>query len=338
MKKTILAVLALASVVACNKSEVLEVAPQKAISFENPFINNSTKSEDPSWSADNMFTSFKVYGTLTNTATVTDATQATSTNIFAGIPVTENEGVWSYDEQYNQYWISGNTYNFAAVVANDANATTVSNVAGKTIGMPVSLSYNAKTQDDVLYAKSEEIVSDGDDSHVNFTFNHLLSKVKFNFTNTYTIDGYTVKVSNIQILNPYKTATVTFPNTWSAQAIADDFALNFGNADVKADGASDTNALIPNNNSTYSSTYERLLIPGTQELNIAFDVEVYQGSFLTDKYSYTSTNPVEVDVTLQPGYCYNFNAEIGKELKLITFDVKGINAWTPNDGQNVTVQ
>ena len=118
MKKAILAVLALASVVACNKSEVLEVAPQKAISFGNPFVENATKAIDPSLTATSEnFNTFKVYGKVTTNA-------GGSTNIFNGVDVYKtakavtdiaSTSSWYYSASYVQYWLANATYDFAAV-------------------------------------------------------------------------------------------------------------------------------------------------------------------------------------------------------------------------------
>lgn len=335
MKKIFIASLALAAVAACNKAEVIDMAPQKAISFADPFVDASTKSVDPSYNADNMFESFFVYGTVKNTA-VEDVNKQATVNIFAGIPVTSSTAnsstTWSYEDTYNQYWFEGNTYDFAAVVAS-------STVETGDFGMPKSLVYTSSTQEDILYAKiPAPIKSDGNDSPVSFTFNHLLSKVKFNFKSTYTVSEFTVKVTNIKILNSYATGTVSFPNTWGNQEGKQE--LKFGNADYNPlENSTVVDPKIPNSK-TYASTYERLLIPGNaQTLKITFDVEVYMGDFLVDTYSYVENQPATVTVDLKPGYSYNFNAEIGKTLNLITFNVETVNGFTPNTpDQNVTLQ
>ena len=137
MKKTIIAVLALASVVACNKSEVLETTPQKAISFENPFVENSTKAIDPSLTA-TTFNEFLVYGTITK--------EDASANIFSGVTVSKNisdnkgttnatYGTWGYGSQYTQYWVENNDYAFKAIAGVESTAITTD----ATLKMPTEI-------------------------------------------------------------------------------------------------------------------------------------------------------------------------------------------------------
>ena len=64
MKKTFLAILAIAAV-ACSKSDVIEQVAPTAIAFGEPFVENTTKSVvNPSTTTNgaNKLTAFTVYG------------------------------------------------------------------------------------------------------------------------------------------------------------------------------------------------------------------------------------------------------------------------------------
>ena len=60
MKKIFIALIAIASVAACNKAEVIETVEGEAIEFSNAFVNNATKATDPPYGAVAL-TSFNVY-------------------------------------------------------------------------------------------------------------------------------------------------------------------------------------------------------------------------------------------------------------------------------------
>ena len=56
MRKTIFAILAAASLVACSNDEFVNVADKEAIAFDNAFVDNSTRSVvDPSFTNSNLF-------------------------------------------------------------------------------------------------------------------------------------------------------------------------------------------------------------------------------------------------------------------------------------------
>lgn len=335
MKKTILAVLALASVVACNKSEVLEVAPQKAISFGNPFVENATKAIDPSLThGDNgTFTSFNVYGTLTNTGNVT-------TNIFNGVEVVKATdadhtigatGTWYYNSSSVQYWIPGNTYNFVAV----ANATKV-NVDAANNNMPTTIEYTADGTTDLLYTKAP-VTKTPDvasfDETVAFTFDHLLSKVVFKFTNKYAdATNFEIKVTDIKIVGAIKDGQYSIESEEWSNVSTNSFTYEFGNAATTATNEGAAADYIDSEAFLYSN-FEKLLIPSTYaEMNIAFKAEVYMnqdGKYtLVDTKDYTANYLKPANIKIEEGKAYCFSIEIGDELKPIKFGVETLNGFT----------
>lgn len=339
MKKTFIAVLAIASVVACNKAEVIDAPASQAITFDAPFIDNSTKAIDPSHPAVEL-TGFNVYGTVTR--------ESVTTNIFNGIAVSKSTttnvgdastlGTYGYSEQYTQYWVEGNSYAFAAIAGGTA-ATADAN------GMPLTIAYtydNSK-QVDLLYAANDYGTytkpTTGETASVAFAFKHLLSLVKFTFTNGYPANsGYQIKVTDVTINNPYASATYTIADkAWSGHTTAS-AALPFGNAatEATAEGAAAEKIALTK---SASSNYERLMIPGTYEnLLVSFKVEVIakdsaENEFTIDANTYTD---VEVpNVTFAPGYRYNLTANVTEDLDVITFTVESVKGWTEG---TITVQ
>lgn len=325
MKKLFIAALALASV-ACTKSEVLETAPQKAISFGNPFVENATKAIDPSLThGDNgTFTTFNVYGVLKNS-------KEDQTKIFDNVEVTKTKkettdisgtNTWFYDGDAVQYWIPGNKYTFAALAKGTA-ATYGADL------LPATVSYTADGTTDLLYAKSNVDITTGDvdfSSNIAFTFNHLLSKVKFTFKNEYPADSkLVVTVSNIQITNAIASGVCTLSTKlWANTGGNATTTMSFGNivstATEQGAAAAEVTA------AGLESNFERLLIPGQSSFTVTFDAKVTLNNVLVNSYKGAT---VAVEGGLKPGYSYNFVGTIGQKLEKITFSVKEVNGFTP---------
>lgn len=337
MKKIFIAALALAAVAACNKAEVIDMAPQMAISFADPFVDASTKVIDNAYTAANTPSSFKVYGTLSNgTSTV---------NIFDAVDVYKTQqattdiagtDTWYYAADKVQYWMKGNTYNFAAVVGGT--------VTPDGVGMPASIAYTTSTQQDLLYARPVAIVCDGSQSNVAFTLNHLLTKVVFKFTNNYPAAAdMVVKIDDVKILNAAGSGSYAVAGTWTT---GDAAAMSFGPVVASDATAAATAGVYIESDQTCSSNYAKLLIPETQVWNIAFTANVYYKSgteespvyTLVNKYEYTTTAPLTTgELALEAGKSYNFNITVGGTLNPITFSATTVD-WTDGGRTDVTVQ
>ena len=275
MKKTLIALAALAMVAACNKAEVIEATQDNLIGFEAPFVDNATKATDNTYGATNKLTSFDVYGTVTGTAG--------TVNIFDGVAVTGTAGtstIWSYDAQYAQYWIPGADYNFAAVVDADA-------VAQDGKKMPTTLTYKTAGQKDLLFATALVEDAESTEDAVDFTFAHLLSKAHFTVTSN-TAGGYSHTVKDITVSN-FETGTYTIANgTWAG---ATDTNIEFGAVEnVTAATGAQTNET------------EMLLIPNAEKFNVKFTVELAKGGVVLGR----ETKTIEVDTDLVKGNAYNF--------------------------------
>ena len=340
MKKTLFTILAVAALAACAKEEVVTVN-QDAIAFTNAFVDNTTKAIDPSITTTTL-DGFTVYGT-----TKGNESGAPVVNIYPAVPVTGSvttvdddgnatAGSWSYDDQYTQYWIAGNTYNFAAVkngeVDTDAN------------GMPESIAYDAADQTDLLYAEAVNILgkTSGNEA-VAFTFSHLLSKVKFSFQNTSaasTNHNYTYKVTDITISGVGLTAScdvTNFPTyVWGTPATSYSALdpLTFGHIVDKGVAANEA-AVKVGSQVTKLSNYERLLIPGNYTaMNVKARVALLYGEAEdededeVDVLNYDKT----VTVDLKGGNAYNFvlTGSIGEPIE---FTVTRVDEWVENPAQ-----
>lgn len=326
MKKIILATLAAASLVACAQENVIDSAKPEAIAFNNSFVDNTTKSIDPSITNDNL-EGFLVYGTTQGD----HADDADVINIFKGLLVEGSYGnAWTYNEQYTQYWIKGNKYNFAAVVNSNTKAD-----LDKTLvecddnGMPEKLTYTADGKTDLLYARSAEYTGlTSGNPQVAFTFDHLLSKVKFSFKNTTTVseaaNNYTYRVSNIVMTGTPAEATcdvIGYPTYVWTQTGTEVATTNYGHIVANGTGANEAAVKVGPDTTKYSNN-ENLVIPGTYNVNITCTIELLIGDQVADVINYNETT----EVNLQQGVAYNF-VLTGKLGEPIEFTVTKVKEW-----------
>lgn len=302
MKKIFIAVLALAAVAACNKAEVVEQSAANAIAFDNAFVDNAVKSVvDPSITNATL-EDFAVFGFVEG-AVLFDGTTVNKT-----INNTELESGWKYEG--TQYWIAGAQYNFNAVAPKTAGNWT------KTTATPAAttLSFTNNGTTDLLYATAAQEGQVSGNETVSFSFRHVLSKVKFSFENGYNATNATIKVKDIVITNPYKTANVvlTDETAWAGHAAADGFTLAFGMAtDDEATTATKENAEVAYAfRKVYESQNELFLIPSASyDYTVTFTVELLVSDTVVATYNH------EVTATFAPaaGNSYDIKAVINAE-------------------------
>ena len=304
MKKIFIAAMALAAVAACNKSEIVSVSEGNAIAFDNAFVDNATKSvNDPSYTNDKMFTDFAVYGF------VEGAELFNGVRVSKDITNTDLKKDWKYSG--TQYWIAGAKYNFAAVAPMTKGGwkDAVANKDG------VTFTFTNDGSTDLLYAQTPEIEGKiSGNTAVEFTFRHILSKVKFSFENAYNATNATIRVKDIVITNPHKTANVVLDNAtaWSNHAAANDFTLSFGMAtdDESTKDAKENVEVAYAYGKVYESQNECFLIPSTSyDYDVTFTVELLVSNQVVATYDHAVT----ATFAPAPGTCYDIKAVINAE-------------------------
>lgn len=353
MKKTFVAILVAATMVACAKEDVIS-QNNEAIGFKQAFVDNSVRSAvDPSFSNDKLFDSFAVYGTVEN-APLFNKVEVSGTAL---------NGTWTYEG--TQYWIAGAKYNFAAIAPyakGVKGAFTVAKSGENYVGTTTLTGYE-NDNTDLLYAQNAQVTGLlSGNAVVAFTFRHTLSKVKFSFKNAYNASNATIAVRDIKIANAYNLADVELTATTTAWSNPEGSKpIFFG--DVTLDDASGdyddatTDVLKPAEvkyayNNTYESFYERLIIPTAdaatkKTYQIEFTVDLYVNNVLVASYDRTVANGknATVEFAPQPGCSYDIAAEITATnidpthaQEAIQFTVTAITDWDgSNKDQNATV-
>ena len=311
MKKILIALCAVATLASCTKSEVLSY-DQEAIGFDNAFVDNSTRSvDDKSYSTTRMFSNFSVYGFVKGSST-----DAASANVFNGIEVskaitnTELTSSWRYAA--TQYWIAGAIYHFYAVAPFSGGWAIKTGTTPTDAGATITFTNNDGTQD-LLYAGIVEQTGLADNNQpIAFTFNHILSKVKFSFVNGYNASSATIRVRDIMITNAYNTAEAALTSTGAAwDKHADTITITFGNAtdDQSTDAKEEVTDVSYAYNKTYESYNERFVIPAAApdaKWNITFNVDLLVSGQLIKTYEHTA----KLNTTFEPGKAYDITATI----------------------------
>ena len=327
MKKLFVALLAVAGLTACFNEEVVRVQDPTAISFEANWVENATRADvavDPSTTTESL-TGFNVWGFM----------DYVTGKVFEAEDVTGSKGNFTYNNI--AYWLPGHTYYFAALAPMDSKNVEVDTTYANELGLGVVNFTNVDGTEDLIYAANKEVAPAlGEAKTVKFTFSHLLSKVKFTFTNGFTNPNMYIDVKNVRIVNaPAQANVVLNKDWWSANPWTD----YVGTTELAFGDACDKTAI----SETQVAANERLTIPASADFKyeVKFDVVLYVGG--VEAYKGTKTSYVQ-GVALELGKAYNFSAtlnasnftEEGKELMPIVFDVEKVNNWV-DAGEQTTV-
>ena len=294
-----------------------------AISFDSAFIDNATRAAaDPSTTTASL-DGFNVWGFV----------KAYDGTIFDGTEVKKVDGAWGY--QGTQYWVPNQPFYFAALApmssANTNWDVTLATGNAAKLGLGTVSFENVNGTEDLLYAKEMKVAKslNEDNGPVKFQFQHLLSKVKFTFTNGFPTETASIKVTDVKMVVPAKAtidlAQADYTKAWELGAGTT--TLAFGDVEKLA---YTQRAEVAN---------ERLTIPAadTQDYLISFHVELFMGAQSVYEADLTSTVS---GYELAMGHAYNFSAVINAEslqLENIVFDVEVVDEWESAGEQDVYV-
>ena len=356
MKKSFLMLgLAVAAMSSCTNDEVIDLnqSNQKAIGFES-FVNKGTRgigaTTTPAIDANNNnavtgLSKFYAYGYHGSTidfdwVTVSGAYDANTSAI-----------KWTHTGA-TRYW-ADDTYYFAAY-ANGNNAESLSGVsfASQKLTIPnYTVTYTtaaaAKTTTNAPDLVADIKEEDGDKqrtSEVNFTFKHLLTKIKFHIVNNNT-QGLTVAITDVVVSNVKNTgdfaSTYNDVNWAPAQTdwtpsgnVVDNFIP------ITAQSLAVSNANATNDEVTSDEFYVIPQALTDDGIKISFTANYKQGE------SIVSTQ--DVDLTLKkvtqefnhtswtPGYSYVYTIGLPQSATPIEFGTPSVSTW--KDGGNIILQ
>jgi hypothetical protein len=318
MRKSIIAILSLVGMVACTNDVTVKTQAPAPIAFGDSFVEVKTRAAaDPSITTATI-DAFDVWGFMDDpNGLMYDAQR-----------VTKGEAGWSYSPL--QYWLQDHNYFFYAV-APVGNPDIVVHKDLNIEGLGTIDFTNTDGSVDLLYAEKQESTYNEDvnaDGHetVKFTFAHLLSKVKFTFTNGFPEGTSSLKIENIKISKAPSKGTVTLndDNAGRTWKITDSNAtLDFGHVNGGV-------ALLPNESAECDN--ERLTIPA--DANVRYQIDFTATLYYGENVALTSEKTVYLeDQAFVIGKNYNIKVTIDdtniaeEALSPIIFDVVEVEDW-----------
>ncbi len=311
MKKVFLmAVAAVAMLASCSNDETTGKAVNgNTIKFDG-FVNKSVKGAANDLN-NTTFTSFQVWGLMSKG-------DQTGTP-FVGTTVTKSGSEWTYNG--NVYWENGYNYSFVAIAPAGFGTFNAPN----TVGQWGSIDFeNDEGTTDLIYAIDDTYATNAVSTTttcpdtIDFTFNHLLSRVKFAFENAMD-DGSTINVTAVKITNANTKATATLGETATWALAADNSTASLAFGDVLLDAEATDYAP-----GAAKATDHKYMIPATsadQKYTVTFTV-TRNHSGVTDQYDHEVELPV---VAMEPGKSYQFVAEL---------NAQNITGGDPDDPNN----
>ena len=300
-KSFLLGAAALMLATACSNDEVVKVAENSAAIGFSSFVNNSTRAE---YGSKQLPASLGVYGVSSRTADginpfiVFNNKEVKQTG-------TKEAPKWEYTPLV--YWVGGNAYTFAAVAPYDASGVVVTPGTNTVGGGIESIEFTNAGDVDLLYDTQDVATAAINNSAVEFNLNHMLTRVRFEFTNGMP-EGYKIKVTPLQITNAETKANLDpSAKTWSSLSAADGITLKMDNEEAESTAVSKSTPayLFP---TVYSAEEET-----TKAYDVTFDIEMYikdaqTGNYVSQKvYKHKVTIPAQ---KYQQGYSYAFKTTI----------------------------
>lgn len=268
----------------CSNDETVEVAKnQNGIQFKS-FVNNSTRATDLTTA---NLTDFQVWGIMKKDNQIGKP--------FVGTQVSKPGGAWSYGTPV--YWEKGYQYSFVAVAP--AGVFEMVEAPADYLDYGRVKFDNGSGDTDLLWATNDKglVTWEGDvcPAAVDLTFNHMLSRVRFNFVNAMD-DGSLLTVKDVTITNACTVGTVALIDDNAGLAWA-----AIGNAALLFDDAAETGFA----QNAACTTGHKYMIPTTKAYNVTFKVERAHNG-VVDTYEH-SVNLTEME--MESGKSYQFKAE-----------------------------
>lgn len=334
MKKNIflwVAVFAVGAMSSCSVDKVVDQAEARYIGFD-PFANKVTRTKPADFPHEN----FGVWGAYNSATSV----------VFTNKTVTyqSGDGSWSYGTP--EPWVSGQTYEFAAIAPYVNGASYDYGTDKYTLN---AITVDAAKQIDYMTATPINNHPSGT-SPVSFDFNHILSKIDFIFKPKTTGDNAWLSEVRIEITK-IELADVPTTNTYANDAWGELVTPETNKATfTEGEGTSTlvtTSYAGSGDPTTTGNTFDWLVVPHgttsneiTKTLTITcnvYDNATSGGTLLKGN----ATASVGIKTSWAKNTYYTYTVSIGADIlgenPYITFDVASVTNWAPDTSNSVDV-
>lgn len=317
----------------CSQSEIIGEAPEAQtgkIGFAS-HVNKGTRA----LTVDN-FNNFFVYGSYQM------PNSETNIQIFNGTEVSKSGNTWIYND--TRYWVEGATYRFAAygIDGNTLPAGTNANFnSNKDLNL---IKYNCAGQQDVVYAKKENIIGKAEgNSVVDMQFNHILSRVKFQINNLFP-EGYNIRIADFKLINIRNIGNYYGEkNSWlNPDGAENEYKEPYrepSNLEITPSFDGDDNA---NANGTITTNFAYVIPYTYTEANVKISFRVFvtykKENETTEIFDKTLTASLQPNWIMNHQYLYKINIT-GSSAGLDPIEFSGtVNDWnTEENGSDITI-
>lgn len=327
MKKNVLfgmMALAMGAMTACSVEEVVDQAETNYIGFD-AFANKVSRTRPTDFPHNN----FSVWGAYNNA----------QTEVFKNTEVTyqSTDQSWSYGTP--KPWVANQTYHFAAVAPYGASYTYDYTNQKYSLG-EITIDNTTTAQIDYMTAEVKESVTSGTNP-VEFTFNHIVSKIDFIFKARTTGDNPWQSPVRIEI-KKIELKDVPTKNTYSNDAwgnLIEPTTTNKANF-TEGDGTSAVATTTYDNTSSKvaasSNVADWLVVPqgtttGDVTKTLEITCDVYDAVSNGTKVKENATASVEIKTKWEANHYYTYTVSIGTDIlgpnPYIIFDVKDVTNW-----------
>ena len=319
---------------ACSVEEVVDQAETNYIGFD-AFANKVSRTRPSDFPHDN-FSVWGAYNTAQNKVFENTEVEYQST-----------DQSWSYGTP--KPWVANQTYHFAAVAPYGTSYTYSYTDQKYSLG---EITLNATSQIDYMTADVQNDVQSGA-SPVQFTFNHIASKIDFKFQPRTTSSDDTQWKSPVRIeIKKIELKNVPTKNTYSNDAWGNLIEPTTNKATFTEEGESGAavaTTTYDNTSSTVTASKnvaDWLVVPqgtttGDVTKTLEITCDVYDAVSNGTKVKADATASVDIKTAWAKNTYYTYTVSIGTDIlgenPYITFDVKEVKSWTTSADNNIDV-
>lgn len=351
MKKNIflwVAVFAVGAMSSCSVDKVVDQAEARYIGFD-PFANKVTRATTTAQGLGHS--SFSVFGRYEEETSTYNVIFNSTEVKWTSSDLDDASGSWKYEPLVP--WVSSKEYEFAAIAPYSASYEDAYDYTDDTYTLG-SITLNAAMSDskytnqiDYMTAATVSQNSGTSTDAVSFTFNHIASKIDFNFRpktadpnawlSPVKIDIKKITLAQVNTVNAYNESswgTSTTPGTFEkGDGSAIYGTTTYDGTSTKALDGQFSWLVVPQKNAETSSG---------RKLTIKFDVSTqdaagnYTVKVLTNKEA-----TIDITTDWNKNTHYTYTVYIGSNVlgtdPYITFDVEKVENWTPDTSNSLNV-
>ena len=312
-----MAVAALATLTACQPGDEPQTIVQtREIQFATAELTRATEVVDVT--AETLKTSgFAVWGYM-GSSSIFDATVVahnSTNNTLTNLGHTETADAFSPASAADvKYWSAGQTYMFTAMAPSSLKEKYTYDAS---FNQKITGFENTDGQVDLVVSQPAQVILASNatqNAAVGLHFNHMLSRVRFSFTNTFDDNDVKIEIRNIKIENTPTSGDATIVYDLDAKTNTVSWTTTGTNELNFFDTKDELLLNVPSLSNNVGTSVYRYVIPGENNYTIAFDLVAKANEQIIAQKTYTGvTLPTDKQSTFAPGVSYIFNANIAAD-------------------------